>query len=185
MEDSQIIALYLSRSPQAISETEKKYGRLCRSMAGNILKNWSDAEECVNDTYLALWNAIPPHQPRSLVAFLAKITRRTAINRYFSETAEKRGGGHIPLVLEELGECISAGPDPEELVQGKDTHRAINRFLSRLPATERRVFLRRYFLLEPVKEIAVSLGFSEGKVSAMLHRTRKKLRTYLEKEGYL
>ncbi len=185
MEDTRIIDLYLSRSPQAISETERKYGKLCRSIAGSILKNWSDAEECVNDTYLAVWNAIPPHEPRSLVAFLAKITRRIAINRYFSDTTQKRGGGQVPLTLEELREFISTGPGVEEHISAKQMQEAVNRFLAGLPENERNVFLRRYFLMDPVKNIAVSFGFSEGKVSSMLHRTRKKLRTYLEMEGYL
>ncbi len=185
MEDREIVDLYWSRSPQAIAETDRKYGRLCFSVANNVLANREDAQECVNDTFLAAWEAMPPHRPALLGAFLAKITRRIAINRLDLRTAQKRGGGEAAVALEELSECLAQGPGVEELAAGRELTDAVNRFLDGLKDTERKVFLRRYFLLDPVSDIARSFGFSVPKVTSMLSRTRKKLRTYLEKEGYL
>ncbi len=185
MEDREIIELYWGRSTQAISETEQKYGKLCRSIANNVLCNWEDAEESVNDTYLAAWNAIPPHRPANLLAFLAKLARRIAINRYYTVTAEKRGGGQVQQALDELKDCTDPTPSVEDVVLGKEVGSALNRFLETLPETERTVFVRRYFLLDPVRDIGRSFGFTEAKVTSMLYRIRKKLRAYLEKEGYL
>ncbi len=185
MDDQAIIDLYWQRSENAIVETDAKYGRLCYSLAYNVLANKEDAEESVSDTYLAAWKAIPPHRPASLTAFLSKLARRTAIDHWRSRTAEKRGGGQVPLALDELLDCASPQPDVEDAAISKEARVCLNRFLDGLPKTERIVFLRRYFLLEPIGDIGKSLGFSEGKVTSMLHRTRKKLRAHLTKEGYL
>ncbi len=185
MEDKAIVDLYWQRSEQAIAETDAKYGRLCRSIAGHVLFNREDAEESVNDTYLAAWNAMPPHRPAVLAAFLGKLARRTAITRWYALSAQKRGGGQIPLVLEELGDCCSPGPGPEETAMGREACTALNRFLTALPETERKVFLRRYFFLDSVEEICQSFRFSEAKVRSMLRRTRMKLKNALMKEGYL
>ncbi len=185
MDDKTIVDLFWKRSEQAIQETDTKYGRFCYSIAYNVLSSREDAQECVSDTYLAAWNSLPPHRPTVLTAFLGKLTRRISINRWYSLSAWKRGGGQIPLVLEELAEFESRGPSTEEIAIGKEAQAALNRFLAALPEAERKVFLRRYFLLDPVAEIAESFGFSEPKVTSMLHRTRLKLRKALTQEGYL
>lgn len=185
MDDKSIVDLFWKRSERAISETENKYGRFCYSVAFNILANQEDAEESVNDTYLAVWDALPPHRPSVLMAFLGKLTRRISINRWYSLATYKRGGGQIQLALDELAECESNSPSVEEIAIGKEAYAALNRFLAALPETERMVFVRRYFLLDPVAQIAESFQFSEAKVTSMLHRTRMKLRKSLTEEGYL
>ncbi len=185
MEDQMIVDLYWKRSEQAITETDVKYGRFCYGLAHNVLGSREDAEESVSDTYFAAWNAMPPHRPSILMAFLAKITRRISIDRFRAGTAEKRGGGKVQLALEELGDCASPGPDPEEEAMGRELYAALNRFLDQLPETERTVFLRRYFLLDTAAEIGQNFGFTESKVTSMLHRTRQKLKAHLGKEGYL
>lgn len=185
MDDKRIIDLYWSRSEQAITETDGKYGRLCYSIARNILDDPEDCEESVNDTYWAAWNAMPSHRPNHLMAFLAKLARRISVNRWRANTAEKRGGGQLPLVLDELADCESTSPDVEAVAIGKDACAALNRFLKTLPEIERRVFLRRYFLLDTAASIGQSFGFTESKVNSMLRRTRAKLKNHLSKEGYL
>lgn len=183
MEDSQIIELYWKRSELAITETQKKYAGLCHSIAFNILADQGDAEECVNDTWLKAWNGIPPQRPRCLSAFLSRITRNQALKRYERNNAQKRGGGQVPLALEELSGCI---PDPMAITQvgseGELT-RLLNEFLSRLQPQTRKIFLRRYWNLEPVRDIAKACGISESKAKVTLFRTRKKLKEYLEQEG--
>lgn len=185
MDDQQIIDLYWNRSEQAIVETDAKYGRLCYSIAHNVLHSQEDSEESVNDTYMAAWNAMPSHRPGNLMAFLAKITRRICANRWRANTAGKRGGGQMTLALDELAECASTEPNAEEVAVGKETYAALNRFLRTLPEMERRVFLRRYFLLDRASDIGQSFGFTEQKVNSMLRRTRAKLKDHLTKEGYL
>lgn len=185
MEDSQIVALYWQRNELAIRETDAKYGRYCHKIAHNILANREDAEECVNDTYVGAWNAIPPHRPAILQTFLGKLTRRISLNRWRSKSREKRGGSQTVLALDELGECVSDGMDTEQTVMGKELAEAVRRFLSTLPDQERDVFLSRYFFLASIAEISRSFGFSESKVKSMLLRTRRKLRTYLQKEELL
>ncbi len=185
MEDTAIVDLYFARSETAISETDKKYGPYCYSIAYNILTNKEDAEESVSDTWLSAWHAIPPKRPGILSAFLGKITRRLAIDRWRSRRAYKRGGGEVPLALEELEECIPGGTSPELEFERKRFAAVFNRFLGSLPQTERRVFLCRYWYLDTVADTAAYFGFSESKTASMLCRTRKKLRKVLEKEGFL
>ena len=183
MEEKEIIDLYWARSERAIKETDKKYGQFCHSIAYNILADHEDSEECVNATYLQTWNAIPPRRPNKLSAFLGKITRNLALNRYSRETAQKRGGGQIDLAVEELADCI---PDPgtvERQVEDKELAILFNRFFAGLPEEARKIFLRRYWQLCTVKEIAALYGISESKVKMSLMRTRGKLRLFLEKEG--
>ena len=184
MEDSSIVQLYWERSEAAIYETDKKYGRYCLSIADNILPSREDAQECVNDTYLAAWEAIPPHKPGVLSTFLGKLTRRISIDRWRSLTAQKRGGSTVTLALEELEACIPAQSDPAVQVEAKELAETVNRFLAKLPYQERRMFLARYFHMSSIQKIAEKYGFSDSKVKSMLHRTRKKLRTYLTEEGY-
>lgn len=185
MEDTQIMELYFARSEQAIVETDTKYGGYCYSIAYNILVCREDAEESVSDTYLAAWKAMPPRRPAMLATFLGKITRHLSIDRWRSRNAYRRGGGEMVIALEELGECAAGGEGPEQAVQRKALVAAINRFLETLPETERSVFLCRYWYLDSLADTAEHFGFTESKVKSMLHRTRGKLRTQLEKEGLL
>ena len=184
MDDDRIVALYWSRSEAAITETAAKYGSYLRSISFSILGSREDAQECVNDTYHDAWNAMPPHRPSVLSASLGKITRRNSIDRWRKRNAEKRGGGELPLALEELEECVSGSGSVEDAVQRKELEQLLDRFLDTLPVTERRVFLRRYWYLDSVQSIAWQFGFSQSKTASMLHRTRAKLRALLEKEGY-
>ena len=183
MEDHEIIGLYWDRNEAAIGATDRKYGPYCLSIARNILGDREDARETVNDTYLGAWNAIPPHRPNSLSAFLGKLTRRIAINRYQASRAAKRGGGETALALEELSGCIPSPTHVEDALAGKELTKLLNRFVRSLPDSERTVFLLRYWHLEPVKAIGKRLGYSESKVKSMLFRTRNKLKAELEKEG--
>lgn len=184
MDDAKIIDLYWQRSEAAILETETKYGHYLFSIANRILPFREDAQECVNDTYLDAWNAMPPTRPSILSAFLGKLTRRISIDRWRSLNAEKRGGSTVTLALEELEGCIPGGTDPAAEVEARELAEAINRFLDALPRTERQIFVMRYFHLAGITEIAGKFRMSSSKVKSMLHRTRKKLRSHLAKEGY-
>lgn len=183
MEDQEIVALFLDRSEQAISETDRKYGAYCYSIAYNILSNREDSEESVSDTYLTAWNSIPPRKPDVLSAFLGKITRHISIDRWRRQNARKRGGGEMTLALDELEDCV--GRDMETEITRRELTRVFNRFLSSLPETQRNVFLCRYWYLDSIDAIAQITGYSSSKVASMLHRTRGRLRKTLEREGYL
>ncbi len=183
MNDKKIIDLYWKRSEDAISETANKYGGYCHSIAYHILHNKEDSEECVNDTYLRAWNAMPPKRPNCLSAFLGKIVRNLSFDRYDGYTAEKRGGGEIPLALEELESCIPSSFDTEQAVDELALADMLNRFLSKTKPQARIWFVRRYWYLDPVKEIAAAFGVSESKVKMTLLRLRKKLKQFLEEEG--
>lgn len=185
MDDDQIVELYWARSESAIEETAAKYGGYCHSIAYNILYDKEDAEECVNDTYLDAWNTMPPHKPSILSTFLGKITRRISIDRFRRGHADKRGGGEMALVLDELEDCVSDSSDAEIAIEQAETARLIREFLGTLPLTECRVFLRRYWYMDSIADIASDYDFTESKTSSMLHRIRKKLRAKLESEGYL
>ena len=183
MDDKQIIDLYWARSESAIAETGKKYGKLCHRIAFNILANAQDSEECVSDTYLKAWSVIPPKRPVKLSTFLGKITRNLALNRYEKYAAEKRGGGEVPVALDELTECV---PDPnsvEQMVDGRILVDKLNVFLEGLPVEARKIFMRRYWEVCSIQEIAEIYGISESKVKVSLFRTRGKLRSFLEQEG--
>lgn len=184
MDDARIVDLYWARSERAIAETSDKYGKYCYAIAYNILLNAEDAEESVNDTYMDAWNTMPPHRPSILSTFLGKISRQRAIDRWRGKKAGKRGGGEITLVLDELNDCIASDHDVEKTVELGELSNAINHFLQGLPETERNVFVSRYWFLSPVKEIADCFGIGQSKTKTMLFRTRRKLQTYLEREGY-
>ena len=185
MEDSQIVELYWQKNENAISETAKKYGAYCFTIAENILHSTEDSEECVNDTWLHAWNAIPPQKPDVLRMFLAKITRNLSLDRLSARNAEKRGGGEIALVLDELGECLGGDADTEAAYEAKELQQCIRRFVRSLPEREGNVLARRYFFAEPIADIAKRYGLSENNVMVILSRTRKKLKAHLLKEGYL
>lgn len=185
MEEQTLLELYFARDEAALTHTAELYGSYCRSIAMGILRNAQDAEECVSDTWLHAWYAIPPQRPSRLGLFLGKITRNLSFDRYKANHAAKRGGGELSLVLEELAECIPGGESPEDTLLQKDLVAAINAFLRQCSVSQRRCFLRRYYYAQPVEQIARSLGLSENHVSVLLYRTRKKLRSKLEQEGFL
>ncbi len=185
MEDSQIIELYHERQETAISETADKYGRYCHYIAKNILENEQDSEECVNDTYLRAWNTMPPHRPNRLSTFLGKITRNIAIDKYKYYNREKRGGGQTMLALEELNECLPTERDTEQAISDKMLVEALNAFLADLPSQKRQMFVRRYWYLSPISEIAKDFAMSESNAKVTLLRTREKLKLFLEKEGIM
>lgn len=184
MDDNAIIELYWQRSDTAISESEKKYGRYCHTIAYNICGSDDDAEECVNDTLFRAWNLMPDKRPTSLGVFLCRITRNLALNRVKAETRQKRGGGEFALALDELAECIPAEQNVEHEVEQRELQAAVRRFAATLGDAEKRIFLLRYWYLAPVKDIAAALGFTESKTKTMLFRTRKKLKAFIE-EGDL
>ena len=183
MNDKNIVDLYFSRDEDAITQTDKKYGRYCYSIAYNILTNKEDAEESVSDTYMTAWKAIPPRRPSVLSTFLGKITRHISIDRWRERSAYKRGGGEVTLALEELEDCVAGLQNVEMEYERKELTRAYVKFLDALPVTERRVFLCRYWYVESIDAIADKFGFSQSKVKTMLHRTRVKLRKQLAEEG--
>lgn len=183
MEDKDIIRLYLERSDKAITETALKYGTLLSGIAYGILRSREDAEECVNDTYMRAWNSIPPNEPQRLSAFLGRITRNLSLNRYEQMTAQKRGGGSMELALEELEECVPSPENVQNEAEGAELALLINSFLKRLGRESRIIFMRRYWYFCTVSEIAEDMHIGESKVKMSLHRTRKKLKQFLEKKG--
>ena len=180
MEDRDIIELYIQRSDDAVKETESKYGKYLMSVAKNILADVEDCRECVNDTYLNAWNMIPAARPASLQIYLGKITRNLALDRYDKLTAEKRGGGQYELALEELSECIA---DTEAAVEVSELPGLIDTFLADLGEEKRKIFVKRYFYMDPVKKIAEDLSVSESNVKTTLFRLRSDLKERLVKEG--
>lgn len=184
MEDEQILDLYFARDEQAVVETDRKYGGYCFSLANIILNNQQDAEETVSDTYWKTWNAIPPVRPGVFRMFLAKITRNLAFSRWRQYSADKRGGGEMVLVLEELESCAAPTGNAEEELSAKELAKAIRAFLNTLPQREQDIFLRRYFFVEESETIARRYGMRPATVLKNLSRTRMKLKTYLTQEGY-
>ena len=185
LEDGRIIELYWRRDPDAVSETAGKYGAYCFAIAENILHNAEDSEECVNDVWLRAWNAMPPRRPRVLRLFLARITRNLAFDRFNARSAEKRSGGEMALVLDELAECLGGGTSAEASFEAAELRECVRRFVRALPERDGNVMARRYFFAEPVAEIAKRYGLSENNVMVILSRTRGKLKAHLRKEGYL
>jgi len=183
MDDTKIIDLYWSRSESAIAETAKKYGSYCRSIAFRILHNDQDSEECVNDTWLGAWNAMPPKRPAELSTFLGRITRNLSLNRWKQYSAEKRGSGEMTVALEELRECVPAPGGVEAVMDDMALTERIDRFVGTLPAEQRKIFVQRYWYLCSIREIAHNCGVSVNKVKVTLFRTRQALREALLKEG--
>ena len=183
LEDSKIIDLYWARKEQALAETDAKYGNYCRTIARNILRNFEDTEECVSDTWLHAWNSMPPQRPGILSAFLGRITRNLSFDRCKYQQAAKRGGGALPLALDELSECVPAPGRVEHALEEQELADSIDRFLRTLPERECSIFLRRYWYVDPVQLIAARYEIKENTVKSILFRTREKLRRYLLEEG--
>lgn len=184
MTDSQIVQLYWDRDERAIPATADAYGSYCFTVAHNILNSTQDAEECVNDTWLHTWNAIPPQRPRILSSFLARITRNLALNLLRRDRAQKRGGGEIALVYEELAECVSGRDRVEQAISERELAQAINEFLGGLPARKRKIFVRRYWYAERVEVIAARMDMTENHASVTLHRLREDLKRFLVERGF-
>lgn len=180
MEDEKIVALYLARDEAAIAQTQKKYQTYCQSIAERILGSHEDAEECVNDVYRRTWESIPPEKPPVLSSYLGMLTRRISLNRARLNHAQKRGGGQLPLILDELNECIpdTAGERSDDFV----VRDALNAFLAALPERTRRVFMQRYWYAQSVAEIAQERHMSVSSVNTLLCRTRKQLEAYLRQQ---
>lgn len=181
MEDNQIVELYWNRNENAISATEEKYGKYCRKIANNILKNDEDTQESINDTYLKLWNSIPPQRPNIFKAFIAKIVRNIALNKYETRNAKKRNKT-MDLVFEEIEECIPSG-NIEEEIEYKEIVNEINVFLSKLSSESRIYFLERYWYFQTIKDISIKYEQKESKIKMSLLRTRNSLKEHLEKGG--
>lgn len=184
MDDAKIVQLYWDRNELAIPATAGKYGSYCTSIAENILGSPEDAKECVNDTYLNAWNSMPPHRPGILSAFLGKIVRNLSFNRYKHNTADKRGGGELPIVLDELSDLVSGETDVAQEIDRIELVNAIDAFLDMLSPKKRSIFIRRYWYTDSVSDIAEKLGMSNGAVSMVLSRLRLKLHNYLLERGF-
>lgn len=183
MDDAKIVELYWARSDAALTETVKKFGPYCHTIAYNVLENVEDSEECVNDTYMRAWNSMPDKRPAALAPYLGRITRNLALNRIIEKNTLKRGCGEVALALDELDECTASSYSLEREVEAREIAAAMNRFLSKLPETERALFVSRYWFMAPVRELAEKFGFSESKTVSMLRRTRLKLGKFLTGEG--
>ena len=184
MEDAKIIELFFARSEQAIAQAREKYGPLCQMIAGNMLRNAEDVEECVNDTLLAVWNAIPPARPQVLSAFIARIARNQARNKLTYNTAQKRSL-EMAVSLEELDACLASNADVQQELEGRELVHIIEEFLLTLDADSRNMFIRRYWFYDSVEEIAAGFGVTQSKVKSRLFRAREKLRAHLVWEGYI
>ena len=184
LEDSKIISLFFERSEQAVEELNRKYGPAVKKTAANILSDRLDVEECVNDTYLRVWNSIPPQNPNPLVSYVCKIARNLAIDRYHANKAEKRNES-FDLVLEEMEECIPSGMNVETEYDAKELTASINRFLSTLNREDRFLFVRRYWYGDSIADLAAMTKGNTDRISVRLFRIREKLKKSLVKEGLL
>ena len=183
MQDCEIVDLYWARNENAITETGSKSGNYCRKIAMNIVSNDEDSEECVNDTYLSAWNAMPEDRPQLLAPYLGAIARNHALTLYRKHHSQQRGAGQTSLALDELFE-VAANTSTEDVVDMALLSQHINSFLSGLSKNDRIAFVRRYFYVDPLSDIASILSMSEPAVKSLLFRLRQKLKAFLEKEGY-
>lgn len=182
LNDDEIIGMFWQRNQKAINAVSEKYGKLCGSVAFNILKNKEDAKECVNDTYLRAWNTIPPQKPKALAPFLAKISRNLALDRYRFNHRKKRGA--LTHIEEEAEEIFISEDTAQNEAERKELAEAINGFLGECTAKKRMIFMKRYWLMDSIKDIAAAFDMAENSVSVSLMRTRKELKAYLEKRGF-
>ncbi len=184
MDDASIIELLWQRNEQAVSELKLRYDKLCWYIARHLLTQKEDQEECVNSAYMDVWRSIPPNRPSNLKVYLCRLVKNCAINRIKYNTAEKRNAD-LTVSLDELAECIPDGRSIEDNVTDEQLGKAISVFLRTQPEKYRKVFVRRYWYSDTLDEIAELYGMNEKTVATYLFRVRKKLRTYLQKEGYL
>ncbi len=182
MEDQAIIALFWARSQQAITETADKYGKRLHQLSMNILHNHEDAQECINDTYHAAWNTLPPQKPDFFFAYLARLARNFSFDKYDYNHAKKRTATIVEL-SQELERCVPASNEPERTCENAEIGAALSAFLQKQPKQMRRVFVQRYWYAQSIRAIAADCGISESKVKSMLFRMRGKLKIHLEKEG--
>lgn len=183
MKDTEIVALYWDRNEDAICQTQQKYGAYLLKIAYNIISDFEDSRECVNDTYLKAWNSMPTHRPDVLSTYLGKITRQLSIDVFRKKHSAKRYASEYAISLDELGDCFSDGNTPEKALDAKMLGEAINRFLRTLPDDARNTFIGRYYFFDSLKDVAAYCGMSESKAKSMLYRTRQSLKAYLVKEG--
>ena len=183
MEDHQILDLYRARNPDAILQTDRKYGMYCRQISLRILRNKEDAEECVNDTWLKTWNSIPPQCPHHLKAWLGKVTRNLSLDRWEQNRTLKRGGGRTTVLLSELSDCIPSGNSVEQAMNDKALSAAISKWLRSQTPKNRVAFVRRYWYADSLSSVAKRVGLTEGGTKSLLHRLRNSLKTHLEQEG--
>lgn len=184
MQDEKIVELYWNRDEAAIEATRQKYGSYLFVVADNILSCAEDSKECVNDTYLAAWNSIPPHKPQALQSYLCKLIRRIAIDIYRSKNRLKRNGSAYDISLSELSECISDKITPENQLEYKRLAKAISDFLRTVPQKNRVLFLCRYYFMDSLRDSAKYCKIRESTAKTILYRTRCSLREYLIKEGF-
>jgi len=184
MDDNAILDLFFARDQRAIEEASGAYGAYCAAIARNILDDPGAAEECVNDTWLKCWQSIPPQRPRSLKSYAGRIVRNLALSALRSENAQKRGGGQVRLALDELSEVVSGAETPEGALDRKAFREALDGFLAGLPQRNRNLFLRRYWYLDSVEQLAKRFSMSRTQVTTTLHRLRQKLRVHLQQEGF-
>lgn len=185
MEEKDIIDSLWQRNPDSLLELDAHYHTYCFSIAFNIVKNKEDAEECVSDTWLKIWQAIPPFRPKSLRLYAGRITRNQALNRYRDEHTNKRGKGVICVPLEELAECVDAGTNVEDAFTEDEINEIIQRFIKNLKTTDRKIFLQRYYYADDIPAIAKRIGMTNSNVKVRLHRIRMNLKKLLEKGGYI
>lgn len=182
MDDSKIIDLFFERSEKAIAELSNKYGSICMKVSMNVLNSRPDAEECVNDAYLGVWNAIPPHKPNPLLSFVCKIVRNISIDRYKRNGRQKRKGNY-DLCIEELGDCVSSYANVEDDYAETELSSHIDEFLDRLTEINRMIFVRRFWFMDSYEDIARVSGLKEGAIRTRLSRTRAELKKFLQKRG--
>ena len=184
MKDTEIVDLYWERSEVAIQQTQQKYGSYLSKTAYNILSDFEDSKECVNDTYLKAWNSMPTHRPSVLSTYLGKIARQLSIDVFRKKNSTKRYASEYAVSLDELGDSFSDGSTPEQTYDAKLLDEAINRFLRTLPDDARNTFIGRYYFFDSLKDVAAYCSMSETKAKSMLYRTRQSLKAYLVKEGF-
>lgn len=184
MDDNGIVELFFARDEGGIEAAQREYGAYCAAIARNILGDRGAAEECVNDAWLKCWQSIPPQRPRSLKGFAGRIVRNLALSALRAGTAQKRGGGQAELALDELSEVVSGGDTPEGALDRQAFREALDGFLAALPERDRNLFLRRYWYLDGVEELAKRFRMSRTHVTTTLHRLRVKLRVHLQQEGF-
>ena len=184
LEDSKIIELFFDRSEEAITELSEKYGKVCKSVAENILNNQRDSEECVNDAFLAVWNTIPPQKPEHLLSYVCRIVRNLAIKKYHANTAQKRNSIY-DVALDEIKECFPSSVSVEDEIESGEFSKVIDRFLESMDKQNKILFVRRYYYSDSIEELAELFRTSKHNISVRLSRMRKKLKKYLIKEGVL